>query len=53
MCVGFQRSNVVDGRVSLVFVVTVDASAHNCAGTWGNGGNTAVNEPVVNHAGRK
>lgn len=48
-CVGFQRSNFLDCRVALLVVVAADASSRNCARTLGNGGNTTVNEAMVNH----
>lgn len=48
-CVGFQRSNFVGCCVALLAVVADDASSHNCASTLGNGGNTTVNEAMVNH----
>lgn len=48
-CVCFQRSNFLDCCVALLAVVAADASSHNCARTLGNGGNTTVNEAMVNH----
>lgn len=47
-CAGFQRSNFIDYCVALLAVVAADASSHNCTGSPGNGGNTSVNEAMVN-----